>query len=316
MDPISKVQEPTVSPAQPTSISSPVSEPLDALPQTTPPSTPPVPPPPTSNKKFPIVGVVVTLLILVVTISGLAGFLYFQSKAKPSDKSEPNKVELKDKEKLIIGTDATFPPMEDLDENGNYVGYDIELGQRIAEKMNLTPEFVNTQWDNIFTSLENKEIDIIISSVTITDERKEKFLFSDSYLNAGQVIVTRKAETNIKTTADLKGKKIAVQKGTTNEQQALQFTESQNVINFDDFVGATNALLSGEADAIFSDLTGAKGIITQNPELKIASEPFTSDFYGIVFRKEDGALKDQVNEVLNNLRQQGVLVFLKQKWLE
>ena len=114
----------------------------------------------------------------------------------------------------------------------------------------------------------------------------------------------------------MKGKKIAVQEGTTNEQQAHNYTDALMVLAFPDFIQATDALISGKADAIFSDLTSAKGIISAHPELKIASEPFTSEYYGIVFRKDETDLVEKVNQALNSLRQQGVLVYLKQKWLE
>jgi len=218
--------------------------------------------------------------------------------------------------KLIIGTDPTFKPMEFPGEDQKIVGYDIDLATRLAQELGLEVEVRNIHWDNVFTSLENKEIDAIMSSVSITDERKQKYGFSDPYINAGQVIITRKETTDINSTADLAGKKIAVQNGTTNEEQAIKYTDETLVMRFVDFPIATQALLDGEADAIFADLTVAKGITTDNPTLKIASEPFTSDYYGIVMHKDNALLHSQVNAALEKLRQQGFLVFLKQKWLE
>lgn len=272
---------------------------------------PPIPPSDPPKKSFPILAVVLFLL------AGFAiALMYFATTLLQSTVNTNTSTKQTVSQKLVVGTDATFEPMEYKDENGNFLGYDIELGQRLAEQMGVEIEFRDIAWDNIFTALENKEIDMIISSVTITDERREKYNFSDQYINAGQVIVTRKTDDQIKTTADLQGKKIAVQKGTTNEQQALEFTTSDMVVTFDDFIGATEALITGDVDAIFSDLTGAKGIISQNQELKIASEPFTSDYYGIVLRKDQPELLANVNSALSSLRQQGFLVYLKQKWLD
>lgn len=218
--------------------------------------------------------------------------------------------------KIIIGTDATYPPMEYRDANGQLTGYDIDLGNRLAGKLNLQAEFRNIAWDDLFNALNQGEIDIVISSVTITDERKAKHDFSDPYINAGQVIITRDNETSISTVDDLTGKKIAVQKGTTNEEEAKKYTDPEKVIAFEDFVQATQALLKGEADAIISDLTGAKGIVSENPELKISSDPFTSEYFGIVIRKNNSELVNKINTALTSLRQQGVLALLKQKWLE
>ena len=257
-------------------------------------------------------------IILVVLLFGVVGYFIFQSYQKRvniDEEVQPPVQFTLEQGKLIIGTDATYPPMEFFDTNGNVVGYDIDLGNRIAGELNLEAEFINIAWDDVFTKLVDGEIDMIISSVTITDERKMKYDFSVPYLNAGQVIITRKEESTISSTGGLIGKKIAVQKGTTNEQQANNFTSPDLVLTYDNFIGATEALLTGSADVIFSDLTGAKGIVDANPGLKIASDPFTSEFYGVVVRKQNDELLKQINTVLDTLRQQGVLVFLKQKWL-
>lgn len=221
-----------------------------------------------------------------------------------------------DANKLVIGTDATYPPMESEDENGNLIGYDIDLGKRVAESLGVVAEFKNISWDEVFGALVNGEVDIIISGVTITNERKELYDFSSAYINAGMVIITQEANTTISSTDDLSDKKIAVQKETTNQEEALKYTDTENVLEFDDFEAATEALIKGDADAIFSDLTNAKGIIDDNPTLKIASAPFTDDNYGIVIKKGKPDLVEKINEVLDSLRQQGYLLFLQQKWLE
>lgn len=217
---------------------------------------------------------------------------------------------------LLAGSDATFPPMEYETANKELEGYDIELGNKIAEEMQVNIKFTNVPWDEIFTSLEQRKIDLVISSVTITDERKEKYEFSDPYLNAGQVIITKKDNTSINSPNDLRGKKVGVQKGTTNEQEAAKYTSDESVIRYDDFLSATEDLISGEVDAILSDLPGAKGIVTSNSELKISSDPFTEEYYGILFRKDQLELRTQVNEALTSLRQKGILNNLKEKYLD
>jgi len=218
--------------------------------------------------------------------------------------------------KLVVGTDPTFEPMEFVNEEGDYVGYDIDLANRIGQELGLNVEFKNILWDDIFTALEENQIDVIIASVTITEEREHKYDFSIPYINAGQVIITKKSDNSITLPEDLIDKKIAVQRNTTNEEQAVKYGKEENVLRYDDFEAATNALLNGDADAIFADLTVAKGIISENETLKIASEPVTSDYYGVVVRQGNGQLLESVNQSLEVLRQQGVLVYLKQKWLE
>lgn len=246
------------------------------------------------------------------------GYTYYQGLVKKEEPPEvgPNVQKILDAGKIVVGIDATFPPMEYEDEEGNFAGFDVDLIQKIAEELGVEAEVKNIAWDDIFNAVLEGEIDMIVSSVTITEERKELYDFSSYYLNAGQVIITRKEDISIKSAADLVGKKIAVQRGTTNEEQAVLYTADELVLRYDDFIQATQALKEGTADAIFSDLTGAKAIVEENPDLKIASEPFTSDFYGIVFKPGQSDLVEKINEILSSLTQGGYLLTLKQKWLE
>jgi ABC-type amino acid transport substrate-binding protein len=215
---------------------------------------------------------------------------------------------------LVVGTDPTFQPME-FTQNGKIVGYDIDLADLIAKQLGTQVKFKNITFDNLFTALQQRQIDLIISAVTITPERQKKYAFSKEYLNAGQVIITQKTNTLIKAPTDLKGKKIGVQQGTTDETEALKYTDKNLVINYPDYVQATKALVNGNIDAIITDLPSAQGIAGNNPTLKIASDPFTNDYYGIVFRKGDPEV-EQVNKALDSLRVRGYLTELKHKWLE
>jgi polar amino acid transport system substrate-binding protein len=296
--------------------------PQDNEPQsTTSPRYAPVPPTDVSSEKptidFPKI-IIGLLLILALLLIGAAYYIFYQlqptiSQTKPNT---PTIDRIVNSGTIVIGIDATFPPMEFEDSEGGFVGYDIDLGNRIGEELGVTAEFVNIPWDDLFQALLDGDVDLVLSSVTITDERKKLYYFSEPYTNAGQVIITQEDNTTITATEDLRGKKIGVQTETTNQQQALLYTDPELVIAFDDFIEATQALVNGEVDAIFSDLTGAKGIVDAQPTLKIASDPFTSEYYGVVFRKGESDLVVKVNEIIDSLRQKGVLVLLKQKWLE
>lgn len=273
--------------------------------------------PPSSSHRF---GILFPLNILLVVLFLGALFLvawFFQMQIKKTNTliSKPSQsTTFTVPKKIIVGTDPTLQPMEYM-ENSKLLGYDIDLAHFIAKELGTEVEFKNVIFDNIFTALDEKQIDMIISAVTITSERQQKYDFSDQYLNAGQVIITKKDNTSIKSTADLKGKKIATQKGTTNEQSAIKYTSDNLVIRYPDFEQATKALVDGKVDALFTDLPSAKGITLTNPTLKIASDPFTNEYYGIVFRKGDPIAK-QINQALESIRVKGFLTDLKQKWLD
>lgn len=263
------------------------------------------------------VPVYATILLLIVSFLGglLIAALYFQSQLRKTNGNSPNEVvKTPIIQKLVIGTDPTLPPMEFM-QGDQMVGYDIDLGNFLAEEMGAQVEFKNIAFDDLFTALEQEEIDMIISAVTITEERQALYDFSEPYLNAGQVIITRSDTAGIGSTADLQGKMIAVQVGTTNEEEALKHTSEDLVIRYDDFVQATQALVDGKVDAIFTDLPNAKGITEANPDLVISSDPFTNEYYGIVLRKGDPSVS-QIDEALSAIRVKGVLTDLKQKWLD
>ncbi len=260
--------------------------------------------------------VTIAVSLILISIGGLLFSNSFQKSEITPLKQDPKLQAIIDRGTIIVGTDATYPPMEYTDQNGKLIGYDIELAERIAGVMGVTAEIRNIAWDDLFTALEKEEIDIIVSGVTITEERKQMYSFTNPYLSSGQVILTLKETTNINGVNDLKGKRIAVQKETTNEEQAFLFTEPELVLRYESFIEATNALVAGEADAIFSDITNAKGIIHLNPSLKIAGDPFTQEQYGIVLRKNETGLLNRLDDSLETLRQQGAMIFLKQKWLE
>ena len=117
--------------------------------------------------------------------------------------------------KFVIASDASWPPMESVDASKNIVGFDIDLINAIAKDQKFEVEIKNTAWDGIFAGLEGGEYDAILSSVTITDDRKKTYDFSDPYFDANQAIVVRTDDTRIKTEADLTGKTVGAQIGTT-----------------------------------------------------------------------------------------------------
>ncbi len=267
-----------------------------------------------STSRFSVLGSI--FLILLFLLGFVLIYSYIQIQSQKNYINSPNTVPsaVTEPKTLVIGIDATLEPMEFI-ENGNLVGFDVDLGTYLAKELDAGIEFRNIIFDNLFNSLDQRQINMIISAVSIIEERQQKYDFSDEYLNAGQVIITKKGNTTIHGTADLRGKKIATQTGTTNEIEALKYTTDRLVMRYSDFVQATNALVAGSVDALFTDLPNAKGIISKNSSLKIVSEPFNNEYYGIVFIKGDPSVT-QVNEALASLRKKGVLAELEKKWLD
>jgi len=236
-------------------------------------------------------------------------------KKQPPLPTSPELAEIQKRGKLIIGTEALYPPMEYFDENGNIVGIDIEIGKRIAESLGVQAEFRHIPWQELFDKLLEKEVDILISAITILPEREEIMAFSKPYFNAGQIIVTTKDKANvIKGVEDLHDKKIGVQAQTTSEEEALKI--STNVISYADYEEAKKDLLEGKIDAIIIDYPAAIGMTSQIKELTIVGKPFTQEFYGIALRKEDQALLEAINQILSEMQRRGELEEIISQWIK
>jgi polar amino acid transport system substrate-binding protein len=220
---------------------------------------------------------------------------------------------------LKIASDTTYPPFEFVDPKTNeLVGFDVDLVNEICRLLNCKPMIVSTAWDGIFAGLEQKQFDLAASGITITEERKQKFDFSDSYLRYGQVVLVRADEERIKGKDDLKEKMVGVQIGTTNEETAktLVADEAKQLKRYDTFDLAVRALLAKDVDAVVIDSPAADGFMAQNPgKLKIAGEPFTSEDLGLCFPKGSD-LVAPFNAALKVLKENGTLDRLYQKWFK
>ncbi|URA10880.1 basic amino acid ABC transporter substrate-binding protein [Thermospira aquatica] len=221
------------------------------------------------------------------------------------------------KNKIVVASDATWPPMEYVDENKEIVGFDIDLIKAIAEKGGFEVEIRNTAWDGIFAGLANGSYDAVISSVTITEERKNQMDFSEPYINAGQVIVVKKG-TKGTTLADFEGKKMGGQIGTTGVME-IQKNPKITLKTYDEIGLAIEDLYLGRIDGVVVDAPTAASFVLQNPKYKdalmIASEPFTEEYYGIAVRKGNKRVLDLINKGLAEVKKAGIDKELEKKWL-
>ncbi|MEN6499368.1 MAG: basic amino acid ABC transporter substrate-binding protein [Rectinema sp.] len=220
---------------------------------------------------------------------------------------------------ITVATDATWPPMEYVDENKNIVGFDIDLVNEIAKAEGFEVEIKNTAWDGIFAGLAAGNYQVIASSVTITEERKATMDFSDPYVNAGQVLVVRKDTTGVTTLADMVGKKVGAQIGTTG---AIEIGKVQGVElkTYDEVGLAFEDLVNGNIDGVVADSPIAANFALQNPtykdKLMIAGEPFTDEWLGFAFKKGDTKTQKLFNDGLAKVKASGKLEELQKKWLQ
>lgn len=221
--------------------------------------------------------------------------------------------------KVIIATDAAFPPMEFVDASKNITGFDIDMLNAIAKVEGFEVEYKNTAWDGIFSGLESGDYDAIISSVTITEKRQETYDFSDPYINAGQIVTVLVDNTDIKSDKDLSGKVVGAQIGTTG---ALVVQEMPNVTlkEYDNIDLAFLDLANRNVDAVVVDTPVAADYALASDQfkgkLKIVGDPFTEEYYGLVVKK--GAMQDLLklfNDGLKKIQADGTYDKIYAKWI-
>ena len=223
------------------------------------------------------------------------------------------------KTKLVIASDATWPPMEYLDESKNIIGFAPDMLKEISKVTGVEIEVRNTAWDGIFAGLAAGSYDAISSSVTITEERKATMDFSEPYVNAGQVLVVQKETTGVEKIADLKGKKLGAQIGTTGAIEISKVPEV-TLASYDEVGLAFEDLAIGRIQGVVADSPIAANFALQNPKFKdklmIVGKPFTDEWLGIAVRKGDAETLKIINDGLAKVKASGKLDELAKKWLQ
>ncbi len=219
--------------------------------------------------------------------------------------------------KVRIATDATWPPFESVNEQTKEIeGFDIDLMNAIAERADLEIEFVNVGWDALLAGMAQCQYDAAISAMTITEERKESFLFSDPYFEAGQIVTVHIDNTDINSKDDLGGKVVGAQIGTTGSF-AVEEIEGATLKTYDDIGLAMQDLMNGQIDAVIADNPLAWEYEGKNPDkLKTVGEVFTGEYYGIAVCKTNTELVEKINAGLKAVKDEGLIEQFVEKWLK
>ncbi|MCP9757857.1 basic amino acid ABC transporter substrate-binding protein [Aquitalea sp. S1-19] len=211
----------------------------------------------------------------------------------------------------VVGSDAAYAPFEFQNDKGEVVGFDMDVLNAVAEKGGFKVKVINTPWEGIFATLEQGDRDIIVSSVTITDERKQSMDFSSPYFEARQLIATGKGGETIKSFQDLKGKKVAVQTGTTGDEvvQNLLGKTSVDIKRFESTPLALKELENGGVQAVVGDNGVVQNYVSNNPSSNLRmvedTQSFQPEFYGMAVKKGNQALLDKLNAGIQAIKADG-----------
>jgi len=214
--------------------------------------------------------------------------------------------------KLVMVTNAEFPPYEYHD-NNDIVGIDADIAKAIADKMGMELEIQDMAFDSLIPAVQSGKADFTAAGMTVNEDRKKNVDFTDTYAQAAQVIIVKEGS-EIKTPADLDGKKIGVQTGTTGDIYAGDIKDA-NIQRFNKGMEAVMALTQGKVDAVVIDREPAKVFVKENAGLKILDEAFTEEEYAIAVKKGNTELLDKMNAAIKELKDSGELQKIVDKYI-
>ncbi len=223
----------------------------------------------------------------------------------------------KQKMKIKVGVEGDYPPYTFTDEKGKMTGYDVEVMEEIAKRRNIDVEFVVTPWDGIFLALESGKFDLI-TNLSKTSEREEKYDFTDDYLISGAQIIVKKGRKDIQSMNDFKGKKIMTSVGSNynqimtdydkNKEFKLTYYDGEVTVAFDE-------IAQGRADATINDRLTAGYFVKQKGDIiEVVGEVIDKSPSYMIVRKGDEKLKNEINEGLKEIKADGTLVKISEKW--
>lgn len=213
---------------------------------------------------------------------------------------------------LLMGTNAEFPPYEYY-EGQEVVGIDVDIAQAVAEKLGMELEVEDMAFDSLIAALSSGKVDMVAAGMTVTEERLASVNFSDTYATGVQSIIV-KEDSEIASADDLTGKTVGVQLGTTGDIFAEDI-ENGTVERYNKGMEAVQALSQGKIDAVIIDNEPAKVFVSEVEGLKILDEAFAIEDYAIAIAKEDTELLEKVNAALAELKEEGTLQAIVDKYI-
>lgn len=263
-------------------------------------------------------------LVLLVTICAVAllGTGCGQKAPDTAQTGDQSWNKIKESGEFIVGLDDNYPPAGFRDKAGELVGVDIDLAKEAAKRLGVKAVFKPVQWDGVLLNLKNGEIDLIWNALGVTPERQQEIGFTDVYMEDRNIIVV-KSGSPIKTKADLAGKTIGLQLGSTAEEAVAKDEVSSKIKEVRKFESPTVALMdleAGRIDAVVTNEMNGRYLITTEKTadkfyiLSAEEGDFGKEPYGVGVRKEDKAFLAELNRVLDEMKADGTSAKISNQW--
>lgn len=258
-----------------------------------------------------ITSMVVMLLMICLMVGGCGS-------KDAGTKEDTSLADMKANGELKLGLDASFPPMGFKDDDNNIVGFDIDLAKEVCKRMGITLKVVPVDWKAKDQELKTKNVDCLWNGFTKSEDREKNYTLSDTYMNNKQVVVVLK-DSPIQTLDDLKDKSVIIQNGSTASiaiDQNTEFKDSlKEIIKVDDNVQALMDLKTSGSDAVVLDEVVARYYTEKDAATyRVLDTALANEEYVIGFRKGDVSLCEEIEKNLSDMKQDGTLKTISEKW--
>lgn len=221
----------------------------------------------------------------------------------------------KSENKLVMATNATFPPYEYVD-GEEYKGIDVEAAQAIADKLGMELDIRDVEFGSIIAGVQSGKFDMGMAGMTVTDERKQSVDFSDTYAIGIQSVIV-KEDSDIQSVDDISSaNKIGVQQDTTGDIYSTDDYGEDSVTRFKAGTDAVQALVSGKVDCVIIDNEPAKSYVAANSGLKILDTSYAEEEYAICVKKGNDELLGKINDALKELKEDGTIDTIVAKYIK
>ncbi|MFP1851814.1 arginine ABC transporter substrate-binding protein [Lonsdalea quercina] len=218
---------------------------------------------------------------------------------------------------IRFASSATYPPFEFMDANNQIAGFDIDLAKAMCDQMKATCTFTNQAFDSLIPALKFRRYDAVISGMDITSERSKQVAFSQPYYANSAIVISQKGK--FATFADLKGKRIGMENGTTHQKYLNDKHPEIQTVSYDSYQNAIIDLKNGRIDGVFGDTAVVNEWLKNSPELGTVGEKITDQVYfgiglGIAVRPDNTALLTKLNQALSDVKANGTYKTISDKW--
>lgn len=258
----------------------------------------------------------IAAVVSALSMTVLAGCGNTSSNNAGGENSEDLLSKIQEKGEIVVAMEGTWAPWTYHDEDGNLVGYDVEVAQKIAEKLGVKATFVEGEWDGLFAGLDAERYDIVVNGVEVTDERAEKYDFSEPYCYIRTALIVKSDNEEIKTFADLNGKTTANSIAST--YMTLAESYGATATGVDSLDQTLDLVLSGRVDATLNAEVSFYDYMKVHPDaqLKVAALTEEASLVSIPIRKgaENASLREAIDTAIKELRESGELSEISVKY--